>query len=485
METVKWNENDHKAHEKEIAGVLLMYIDDDEKEQARHISYGDLGKLMQKRHGSSYNGATCGENYASGSPGGVKVELRELHREYELTWNKAAKLINRYIDRGAADPAAVSEAELDEVSSMISQADEYSEAVRCHADIIAGAGLAQQGLVQMARGFKRMRDDKLYKSLGYSSFEEYCEKETGLNRRTVYRYISIAEKMSEEFVTSMSQIGVAKLSLLATLDEGERADIAGSTDLDSVTVKELRAQIDTLTKGKERADKAYRTLTENYDSLNRTHIADIKEKTELKKEYDRVHALYDAGIDENVRLKRQNTTLSDAMKAAEKQLDQLQTEYANLKESYDELEDGGAAALIDAGDLDGEQIEAIAEHSSLVFELRREVDSLTRKNGELSDERNDLDDSYRKELEEMQEKNAELEREIEAMKKLPVEVQAREVTPADLDARERITRDAEFQVKYKAAYEYTKLLCIFVHNKGNDFMKQKARSIVDLIETCI
>lgn len=131
-------------------------------------------------------------------------------------------------------------------------AETYKDAVSCHAEIIAGAGMAQQGLYQMAQGFKKMRDGRLYKALGYKTFEEYCEKETGMTRRNVYHYISIVEKLPEDFVKSTSHIGSEKLRLLARLDEGEREEIVQSADLESTTVKELKARIDELTGAVER-----------------------------------------------------------------------------------------------------------------------------------------------------------------------------------------------------------------------------------------
>ena len=124
--------------------------------------------------------------------------------------------------------------------------DRAQEAFTVHAQIILGAQMVEDGLYLMAVGFKKMRDEKLYKEMNYNSFEEYCEKETGMTRRNVYHYISIVEKLPEDFVKSTSHIGSEKLRLLARLDEGERAEIAESTDLESTTVKELKAKIEEL-----------------------------------------------------------------------------------------------------------------------------------------------------------------------------------------------------------------------------------------------
>lgn len=131
--------------------------------------------------------------------------------------------------------------------------DEYLRALNLNKKIIVSAQLAQQNLYEMCAGFKEMRDSKLYKELGYSDFGDYCEQETGIKRRQVYNYIAVVEKLSEDFVHSSAQIGVKKLSLLATLDDEEREQITSATDLESATVKQLEQQIKQLRADKDKA----------------------------------------------------------------------------------------------------------------------------------------------------------------------------------------------------------------------------------------
>ncbi len=131
--------------------------------------------------------------------------------------------------------------------------DEYIKAVNLNRKIITAAQLAQQSLYEMCTGFKEMRDSKLYKELGYSDFGDYCEKETQINRQNVYKYIAVAEKLPEDFVSSGRQIGIKKLYLLTTLSEEERAEITENTDLENTTVKQLEQQIKTLRAEKDKA----------------------------------------------------------------------------------------------------------------------------------------------------------------------------------------------------------------------------------------
>lgn len=167
-------------------------------------------------------------------------------------------------------------------------ADAVKHAYDVHAQIILGAKMVENGLYQMAKGFKAMRDEKLYKELGYDTFEKYCEVETGIKRRQVYNYISIAEKLPADFVHSSAQIGVKKLELLAALDDEQREEIAENTDLESTSVKELKRQIDELT-GK---NKELREDLENSELINKqqeTEIADLTgSNTDLEEERDKL-----------------------------------------------------------------------------------------------------------------------------------------------------------------------------------------------------
>lgn len=128
----------------------------------------------------------------------------------------------------------------------------YSRAVTLHRKIAANAQAAQESLFEMCKGLKEMRDDKLYKELGYQNFEDYTQTELGFSRRNAYNYISVAEKLSENFVNSSLQIGVKKLALLAKLDEPEREQIAKSADLENASVRELKQKISDLKSANER-----------------------------------------------------------------------------------------------------------------------------------------------------------------------------------------------------------------------------------------
>lgn len=136
--------------------------------------------------------------------------------------------------------------------SEITVSEQHEQAIELHQKIIVSANLAQQNIWDMCNGLKTMRDNKLYKELGYQNFEDYCETEVGFNRTQAHKYISIIENTSEN-VYSSKHLGVSKLYLLSTISEPEQAEIAEKLDLENTTVKQLKAEIDSLKAEKQEA----------------------------------------------------------------------------------------------------------------------------------------------------------------------------------------------------------------------------------------
>ena len=142
----------------------------------------------------------------------------------------------------------------------------YTRAVTLTRNIIANAQAAQQSLYEVCKGLKEMRDGKLYKELGYQNFEDYTENEVGIKRRQAYNYIQIATGLPTDFVQSTAQIGIEKLALLAKLDEPTRNEVTESVDVESVTVKELKAQIIALQSDKDKLESQNADLGQKLDS---------------------------------------------------------------------------------------------------------------------------------------------------------------------------------------------------------------------------
>ena len=130
---------------------------------------------------------------------------------------------------------------------------QYKNAVDLNEKIIFAAQMAQKNLYDMCVMLKEMRDNKLYKELGYQNFEDYCENEVGISRHMAYKYTDI---VSIKNVESIQHFGVTKLSLLASLSESQQEEIQQKIDVEDTSVRELKAEITRLKEEKQKADKA-------------------------------------------------------------------------------------------------------------------------------------------------------------------------------------------------------------------------------------
>lgn len=131
---------------------------------------------------------------------------------------------------------------------------EQQQAEALHKQITGYGEVIYQSLYGMCTAIKQMRDSKLYRALGFDTFEAYTEEKLGMKRAQAYTYIAIADRLSDDFVQSTGQIGIQKLYLLAMAPEEARAEIVQSTDLTETTVRELREQIAALQSAKESAE---------------------------------------------------------------------------------------------------------------------------------------------------------------------------------------------------------------------------------------
>ena len=225
--------------------------------------------------------------------------------------------------------------------------DQYKKAAELNQRIIFTAQMAQKNLYDMCVLLKEMRDDKLYKELGYNNFEDYCENEVGMNRRNAYRYIAVIENIKN--VTSMTQIGMTKLSLLASLSESQQEEIQEKVNVENVSVRDLKEEIKKLKEDKEAAEK--------------------KAQDEIT---NRIHLQSDV-----LSLKSKNRSLSHELEEAKhnggehlkEQLDRAQQEIQDLKKSMS-ADQKTQDALI--RQLDAQLSNADQEHANETNRLRQQ-----------------------------------------------------------------------------------------------------------------
>lgn len=130
---------------------------------------------------------------------------------------------------------------------------DYTKAVSLHRKICVSAELAEQNLFEFCKGLCEMRDYKLYRELGCKTFEDYCVNELKISRRQGQKYAAIASLLNVDNGKSTShfeKLGTEKLYLLSRIEEDARIEVMGKTDIENVSVKELKYKIAELEKHK-------------------------------------------------------------------------------------------------------------------------------------------------------------------------------------------------------------------------------------------
>lgn len=190
----------------------------------------------------------------------------------------------------------------------------YTQAYNLNVKIWASIQAVQQNLYDMCTAIKEMRDSKLYKELGYSSFENYTEECLGMKRRQAYNYIQIIDKLPADFVQPVAQIGMHKLLLLTALTDDQREQITETVDLESTTVRELKAQIAAL-------------QSQNAD----TEKARIDAEERAQKWYDEAQGAKEEAKEAEEAKERNRLTLKSLIDRKVEQLRQLEAKIGELE----------------------------------------------------------------------------------------------------------------------------------------------------------
>ena len=242
---------------------------------------------------------------------------------------------------------------------------QHKTAIELNQKILITAQAAQQNLYDMCVMLKQMRDDKLYKELGYQNFEDYCESEVGFGRMQAHKYIAIIENVKN--VNSSLHFGVTKLALLATLSEPEQEQIQQTVNLEDTSVRELKAEIARL-----KADhkQEIKELSDENTELHgrvsklildansvKAELAEANEKiTELESRPAEIKFLEDAHSKETIR--------------------QLEDQLDNAKERIEELESRPVEVAVHE---DTKSKETIRQLESQITDLEEQLEQANSK----------------------------------------------------------------------------------------------------------
>ncbi|MGS0667719.1 hypothetical protein ACU40O_09950 [Staphylococcus arlettae] len=175
---------------------------------------------------------------------------------------------------------------------------------------------AEFNLYKFLLEIKKLRDDRLYKELGYSTFEEYCYEEWSLSKRTVYEKIQSAEQLEEkDFMRFSAQYGHKKTLFLTTMTDEQKE-------------QSLNEGVPT--------EQGYKS----YDKATQKEIAEYKRNSEemerKAKEYEQQLKQRD---EEKTQLESQLEQAQRSESIARKQLEDVEDKEPEVVERYMEPED--------------------------------------------------------------------------------------------------------------------------------------------------
>ena len=211
---------------------------------------------------------------------------------------------------------------------------EKQQAEALHKQITGYGEVIYQSLYGMCTAIKQMRDSKLYRALGFDTFEAYTEEKLGMKRTYAFKYIRIAESLSADFVSTSKHAGIEKLYLLTTVSDDQREEITQTVDLESTTVRELREQIEKLRIAKELAEADAEQANEAVEEArNAKETTRLTLKGMLDKRIEQVREL-EAKIKE-LENKPQDVAVVDNTE----EIDRLNAEIGKLRQQLSEKPD--------------------------------------------------------------------------------------------------------------------------------------------------
>ena len=162
--------------------------------------------------------------------------------------------------------------------------DKRQQAVNLTERIRANGRLAVTAVYEIGKDLRTMNREKLFEALGYEKFEEYASKEFNIEKRQAYNYITIYEKLGDDFVQSNAQLGVTKLLSLTQIDRQDREELLKEYDLSGLTTKEVQALVDKIKiQGEQLSMLEEKREAESYDKVDSAEFERVRAELEAEK----------------------------------------------------------------------------------------------------------------------------------------------------------------------------------------------------------
>lgn len=164
--------------------------------------------------------------------------------------------------------------------------------------------VAEQYAYKFLMELKTLRDERLFRELGYSSFEKYCNDEWGVTRQLMNQRIQLADEFGENVENRVSTFGHSKSLLLVRMEPEIRADVmengvptesgrkpaeeATRAEIEAYhrTLKEKEAEIEAQRKAKEQAEQSAEIERRERERLEEENAELIAEQMSKEEAYD-------------------------------------------------------------------------------------------------------------------------------------------------------------------------------------------------------
>ena len=197
---------------------------------------------------------------------------------------------------------------------------------------------------------KTIRDEKLYKELGFKTFEEYTLKSFGYSNDTISERIKAANELGENYTGALRSYGKHKTHQLATMPEEQRNHVIengidtpdGNKSLEEATTRELadykkrnksleekNAQLQSQVEQAQRSESIARKKLE--DEQNRE--PEVIEKYIEPEDYQQTKDALDQSRHQQKLIEQRNEKLEKDIK----EMEQRRDEVSEKSQKYDEL----------------------------------------------------------------------------------------------------------------------------------------------------
>ena len=176
---------------------------------------------------------------------------------------------------------------------------------------------------------KKIRDEKLYKNLGFTDFDSYTTECFGYSRETITNRIQTAEEFGDEYDEALRHFGQTKTRQIAQLPDIDRQKLIDEgipTEDGNKSIKDATTrEIEKYKKQLQEQDKAIENLKWHNAQKDKEIEAAKNEQKVVKEE-----VIKEVVPEDYEELKSSNQQLSNALREANRSHDLMQEQYNNL-----------------------------------------------------------------------------------------------------------------------------------------------------------